>query len=71
MGMTNGCACPMNASQKRAAEWKQKQELELGRKRTTVYLSDAEQQFLRALSKGSNVNDGIWQLIQLARVNSK
>jgi len=47
------------------------QEQQLGRTRMSIYLSEEEQQFLRALSKGSNVNDGIWQLIQLARVNSK
>lgn len=61
----------MNRSQKRAAAWREKQALQLGRKRTTVYLSEDEQQFLLALSKGSNLSDGIWQLIQLARVNSK
>jgi hypothetical protein len=60
----------LNHSQRKAAAWKQKQD-ELGRKRVAVYLSDDEQQFLKALSKGSSVNDGIWQLIQLARVNSK
>jgi len=61
----------MNSQQRRVAKWKQMQEQQLGRTRMSIYLSEEEQQFLRALSKGSNVNDGIWQLIQLARVNSK
>jgi hypothetical protein len=60
----------MNSERKRAAEWAKKQK-DLGREQITVYLSADEQQFLKVLSKGQNLNDGLWQLIQLARVNSK
>lgn len=60
----------MNSEQRRAQEWRKKQ-TELGRKPVQVYLSDDEQYFLQMLSKGKNLNDGLWQLIQLARVNSK
>jgi hypothetical protein len=60
----------MNSEQRRAQEWRKKQ-TELGRKPVQVYLTDDEQYFLQMLSKGKNLNDGLWQLIQLARVNSK
>jgi hypothetical protein len=60
----------MNSEQRRAQEWRKKQ-AELGRKPVQVYLTDDEQYFLQMLSAGKNVNDGLWQLIQLARVNSK